>query len=193
MKLILTKEQEIIKLIFKDFLEEYNSRNISSKVGISHVGAFKILKKLEKKEVVTSKKVGNANIYSLNFENPLTLREIETSLTIEALNYRKWMEEFRKLEGKVKFAILFGSILRNEGRAKDIDLHVVADRRRYKEIQKIVDDKNTILLKKVHLIYQTPKDFGADLKRRYSVIIEIIKTGIVLFGQDKFRKMVMER
>lgn len=193
MKLALKKEQEIVKIMFKDILTEYNSRSISSKVGISHVGAFKILKRLEQKEMVKSRLIGKARVYTLNFKNPLTLREIETTLTIEAHNHQRWLEEFRPLEGKVKFAVLFGSVLRNEKEASDIDLHVVADKKRYKEIRKIIDEKNTILLKKIHLVYQTPKDFKKDLKRKYLVIIEIIKTGIVLFGQDEFRKMVIEK
>ena len=131
MKLKLTKEQEIVKLMFKDFLVEYNSRNISPKVGLTHSGAFRVLKKLKEKEMVKSRHVGKAVIYSLNFENPLTLKEIETALTIEALKHKMWIEEFKRLEGKAKSVVLFGSILRNEKEAKDIDIHIVADKKDY--------------------------------------------------------------
>lgn len=193
MKVKLTKEQEIIKLMFKDFLIEYNSRNISPKVGLTHSGAFRALKKLEEKEIVKPRRVGKAVIYSLNLENPLTLKEIETALTIESLKHRMWIEEFKKLEGKAKFVVLFGSILRNEKEARDIDLHVVADKKQYHEIKKIIEERNKILPKPIHLVFQTPADFKTDIKRKYKVTIEIIKTGIVLFGQDEFRKMVMEK
>src|SRR3989344_1985765 len=193
MKLKLTKEQEIVKLIFKDFLVEYNSRNISPKVGLTHSGAFRVLKKLKEKEMVKSRHVGKAVIYSLNFENPLTLKEIETALTIEALKHRMWIEEFKKIEGKAKSVVLFGSILRNEKEAKDIDIHIVADKKDYSKIKEIIEERNKILPKPIHLIFQTPDDFKSDIKRRYKVTIEIIKTGIVLFGQDEFRRMVIEK
>ena len=130
----LTKEQKILNILFRDFLTEYNSRSISFKVGLSHVGAFKILKKLKQKEIVKSRIVGKARIYALNLENPLTFREIETILTIEALQHKRWIEEFKRLEGKAKFVVLFGSILRNEQSARDIDLLVVADKVDYKFI-----------------------------------------------------------
>ena len=193
MKVELTKEQEIIKLMFKDFLTEYNSRNMSPKVGLTHSGAFRALKKLEEKEIVKPRRVGKAVIYSLNLENPLTLKEIETALTIESLKYRMWIEEFKKLEGKAKFIVLFGSILRNKKEARDIDLHVVADKKEYHEIKKIIEERNKVLPKPIHLVFQTPNDFKTDIKRRYKVTIEILKTGVVLFGQDEFRKMVMEK
>ncbi len=189
----LSKEQEILKILFKDILISYNSRSISKLIGISHPGAFKILKKLEKRDIVKPKTIGKAVIYSLNFKNPLTFKEIEIALIIESQNHQRWVEEFRQLEGKVKFLVLFGSILKNKKEARDIDLYVMADKKRYKEIRKIIDDKNTVLLKKVHLVYQTPQDFKADLNRRHPVTIEIIKTGIVLFGQDEFIKIVMEK
>ncbi len=193
MKVKLTKEQEIIKLMFKDFLTEYNSRSISPKIGLTHSGAFRALKKLKEKEIVKSRQIGKAIIYSLNLENPLTLREIEIALTIESLKYRMWIEEFKKLEGKAKSVVLFGSILKNEKEARDIDLHVVADKKEYYEIKKIIEERNKILPKPIHLIFQTPNDFKSDIKRKHKVTIEIIKTGIVLFGHDIFRKMVTEK
>ena len=54
----LTKEQDIIKLLFKDFLADYNSRSISKLIGTSHPGAFKILKRLEKRDIVKFKRIG---------------------------------------------------------------------------------------------------------------------------------------
>ncbi len=186
----LKKEQEIIKTLFKDFLTPYNSRNMSKVVGISHAGTFKILKKLEKKEIVKAKKIGQAVIYSLDIENPLTQREIEMALTIEAQNNKKWIEEFKQLKNKMHFAILFGSILHREKSARDIDLLVVADKKMFKDIKKIINQKNTILLKKIHLILQEKKDFEKDIQNQNKTLIEIIKTGVVLFGQEKISKKI---
>ncbi len=189
----LTKRQEIIKLLFKDFTTEYNSRNISPKVGLTHSGAFRALKKLEEEEIVTSRQIGKAIIYSLNLDNPVTIREIDSTLTLEASKYQRWVEEFKKLGGIAKCVVLFGSILRNEKEARDIDLFVIAEKKYYSEVKKIIEERNKIQIKTIHLIFQTSGDFKIDLKRRYKVTIEIIKTGIVLYRQDEFRKLVMEK
>ena len=107
----LTKEQEIIKVLFKDILAIYNSRSMSKVVGITHAGAFKILKRLERRGIVQARPIGKAITYSLNFNNPVTQKEIEMALVLEAQQYKRWVSEFKKLENKVDFAILFGSIL----------------------------------------------------------------------------------
>jgi len=186
----LTKKQEIIKLLFKDAETSYNSRNLSKVIGISHPGSFKILKELEKNGIVKSKQVGKANIYSLNFDNPIACKEIEMALTIESQNYRRWIEEFREFENKSHFVILFGSILRDEKSARDVDILVVADKSNFNKIRNIVREKDNILNKKVHLILQLLEDFKNDVHNHNKVIIEIIKNGIVLFGQDKIRQML---
>ncbi|MBU4116642.1 MAG: nucleotidyltransferase domain-containing protein [Nanoarchaeota archaeon] len=184
----LTKEQEIIKLIFKDFLTHYNSRSISKPINISRVWAFKVFKNLEKREIVKSEKIGNAIIYSLNLDNPVTHKEIELILIIEAENFRRWKEEFKELEKKVNFLILFGSITRNEKTARDIDLLIVANSKKLKEIEKIIEKLQRYTSKKIHPLIQTMKDFKKDLNKKNKTIIDIIKTGIVLFGQEEFRK-----
>lgn len=184
----LTKEQEIIKLLFKDFSASYNSRNISKIIGISHAGAFKIFKKLEKREIVKSKRIGKALIYSLNMKNPITCKEIEMALVIEAQNFRRWIEEFRELEDKIKFLILFGSIIRNEKAARDIDLLIVAYKEKFKDIEKIIEETQKYTNRKIHPLIQTLENFTKDVGKKNKVMLEILKTGIVLFGQEEFRK-----
>lgn len=184
----LTKTQEIIKLLFKDFSAHYNSRSISKVIHISHAGAFKILKKLEERGIVNGQRIGNAVIYSLNKENPVVLKEIELILTIEAQNYLRWSEEFKEIKDKSKFIVLFGSIVREEKSAKDIDLLIVADKIEFSKIKKLIEERQKFLNKRVHPIIQTPEDFEKDLKNKNRITIEIIKTGIILYGQEEFRK-----
>lgn len=183
---MLSKEQEILLKLFRDFLADYNSRNLSKIVGISHAGAFKILKKLEERKIVKSKKIGKAVIYSINQENQIALKEIELDLMIEAQNYKRWLEEFSKLQKEAEFVILFGSLIKNEKAARDIDLLVVAKKSKFMGIKESINEKNKLLPKKIHLIIQTLEEFRFDIKNNNKTLIEIIKTGIILFGQDKF-------
>jgi len=185
-----TNEQEIIRLLFKDFLVPYNSRNISKVISISHVGAFKILKNLEKRDIAKSKRIGRAVIYSLNLENPITRKEIEMILVVEAQNFKRWIEEFKDLEKDVIFLVLFGSIIRNEKIAKDIDLLLVADNKKLKNVKKTIEELQKYTNKKIHPLIQTLKDFKEDLSNGNKVTIDIIKTGVVLFGQEEYRRVL---
>ncbi len=186
----LSKEQEIIKLLFKDFLTDYNSRNISKLIDISHAGAFKILKKLENRSIVKSKRIGNSVIYSLNLDNPITNKEIELALLLEAHMFRRWIEEFKELDEKAKFVILFGSIIRNEKKADDIDILIVADKEKFKEIKEIIENRQKFLIKKFHPLIQDIEDFKHDITNKNKAIIETLRTGIVLFGQEELRKVM---
>jgi len=186
----LSKEQEIIKLLFKDFLADYNSRSISKVIGISHAGAFKILKKLEKRDIVKPKRIGNTIIYSLNLDNPITNKEVELALVLEAHNFRRWIEEFKELEDNVRFVILFGSIIRNEKEAKDIDILIVSEKEKFKEIRKIIENRQKFSIKKMHPLIQTLEDFKHDVDKKNKVMIKILKTGIVLYGQEKLRRVM---
>lgn len=184
----LKKEQEILIILFKDFLSFYNSRNISKLIGISHAGAFKILKKLESKSIVFGKRIGKAIIYSLNFNNPVAKKELEMALAIEAQNNKRWLEEFKEIENKAEFAILFGSIIKNEDKSRDIDLLVVAKKESFEEIKRIIEARNKFLNKKIHLILQSVEEFTHDLNNKNKALVEIIKTGIILFKQENIIK-----
>jgi predicted nucleotidyltransferase len=188
----LSKEQEIIKILFKDFLTPYNSRSISKLVGISHAGAFKILKKLEKREIVKSKRIGNTLVYSLNFDNPITNKEIEMVLLLESQNFKRWIEEFKELKDKLTFFILFGSITRNEKEANDIDILVMADKNKLNKIKKIIAKIQGYTNKKIHLLIQTHENFKKDVNEKNKVMLEIIKTGIILYGNENYRKILNE-
>lgn len=178
-------EQKILIRLLKD-KEEYNSRNISKLVGVSHVGAYKILKNLEKRKIVTSRQIGKAIIYSINKENSIALKEIELDLMLEAEEKQRWLEEFKALKSEAKFVILFGSAIRNEKEAKDIDLLVVAEKNNLKKIKNSLYEKNNLMIKKIHPIIQTENEFKQDLKNKNKVLLEIIKTGIILYGQNNF-------
>ena len=104
----------------------------------------------------------------------------------------RWIEEFRFLKEFDGFIILFGSILTKPGEARDIDLLIVQNKKELNQIKKYVSDKNKIMTKRVHALLQTKEDFLNDFKKRNKVILEAIKTGRVLFGQEKFINLLKE-
>lgn len=186
----LTKEQEAVLLLFKGISAQHNSRSIGKAIGISHPGAFKIMKKLSGTGIVKGARIGNTVVYSFDFENPAAAKLIEFSLVMESLNYKRWIEEFKGLKDISLFVVLFGSILINEKAANDIDLLVVAEKKYFSKIQKVMAERNMVSIKKIHLLLQLPQDFEKDVKSRNKAMASIIKSGIVLYGYDKYREMV---
>ena len=191
MAIKLTKEQEILMELFRNPFSQESIRGMAKKINLSPAGALKVFRKLQKRGLVISQKIGSSLIYSLNKDNILTNKEVEMILTIGSQNYPRWIEEFRKLEEESIFVIIFGSIIKNEKEAKDIDLLVCAEAKNFDNIKRIIKEKDNILSKKVHLIFQTKEDFKKDFIQKNKVTIEIIKTGIILFGQEKFRGIVL--
>ncbi len=183
-------EDEALLLILKNPYEEYNSRGLSKIVGISHAGMFKILKKLENQKILISRSVGRAKIYSINFENILAVKRAEMALIMEARQNERWIEEFNSLKHDAEFIVIFGSILRRSESARDIDLLIIADRKKFGRIKEQIYKKNNLMAKKIHLLLQTPDEFLSDFEKKNKSMLEIIRTGAVLFGQDEFVNLI---
>ena len=88
-------------------------------------------------------------------------------------------------------SILFGSVLRNEKEAKDIDvlLVTVTDKKKFSKLKKEIAEINLINTKQIHPIYQTEEDLKNNIKKGDKVVLNAIK-GIVVFGEDMLLKVL---
>jgi DNA-binding Lrp family transcriptional regulator len=184
MKGLSDKEIEILLVLFKDFSTDYNANNITKKIRITPAGAFKAMKKLEKKGLITGKKMGKAVFYKLNLNDYYTFRTMETLLISESREKAsRWLEEFKDLFNHVEIAIIFGSIIKYPKKANDIDLLVIFKKEKNNIVNKIIDERRVLLIKAIHLVKQTPEDLNKNLKNK--VILSAIKNGCILHGYDK--------
>jgi len=184
MKGLSDKEIEILLVLFKDFSTDYNANNITKKIRITPAGAFKAMKKLEKKRLITGKKMGKAVFYKLNLDDYYTFRTMETLLISESREKAsRWLEEFKDLFNHVEIAIIFGSIIKYPKKANDIDLLVIFKKEKNNIVNKIIDERRVLLIKAIHLVKQTPEDLNKNLKNK--VILSAIKNGCILHGYDK--------
>ena len=186
MKSLTKKEKEALLILFKDFTSFYNANSISKVLKISHVGAQKILKRLMKENLVTSKTIGKSIIYKLNFNDNYVSNLMTFLLADEANNFKRWKEEFKELDKKNRVVMIFGSAIKDYIHANDIDLMIVTNNKEIKEINDILKEKEEILPKKIHSIKLTEKDLTYNIKKRDKAVIEIIKNAIILYGQDRY-------
>lgn len=182
MHLITEKEKEILRVLAKDFSTYYNARSLSKQVGMSHRGTLKGLKNLEKLGILKNKTIGKAIIYDVNF-NEYTAKLLPVFLFEEAQNKTpRWVEEFKEFK-EVNALILFGSVLRGK-RYNDLDLMIISKSKHFKTLEQKIEEKNRVLTKPIHPIWQTLEDLERNIRKPDKIVLEILKTGIVLKGQE---------
>ena len=167
-------------------LELVNINQISKKLSISVGSAFKILKDLEKSNIVVSSSLGNAKFYQINLNNEDTMRWCEILLSEERRNlkgYSKiYAEEIKKFEHS-ELIILFGSVLNNKD-FNDIDVLFITNKP--KEVTKFCLNLSKIRTKPVVPLILKKEDLIKEIKNKKEVVLNILKTGIILRGESVF-------
>ena len=179
-----------LKLIFTDFLTNYNSYNIKDKIGLSNAGRLKLLRSLSDKNLLVSEKLGNAIFYKPNFKNEYLLKLLELILLDHSnlSNFVKgWIYDLRTFVPFTKCIFLFGSILKKDKAARDVDVcFTLKNAEDYSKLQAKVNELNKKNRLKIHPLYSTQKDFEKKLKEKDKPLLEMVKTCIVIHGQELF-------
>lgn len=187
MKNITDKEMLFVLTLFKSPETEYNANSIAKHIGASSMGALKIAKRLEKENILIPRKLGRAIFYKLNFENDYVRQYIKFLLKREAeqapVYVKRWVTDIKKIKS-ADSAVLFGSVLKKYEGAKDIDVLLVTDKKRFSKLKKEVKDIDIVNIKKLHPLYQTKDDLKKNIKKQDKPILNAIK-GIVVFGEDE--------
>jgi len=166
--------------------ENYSINGLSKQIGLTPMGAQKILKRLEKAGMVKHKKMANAMFYQLNFDSDVARKAAELSLFEEIPNpyARAQAKDIERLRPFVRAAVLFGSVLKKGEGANDIDVLVVVEKKEYAAFQAAIKKLQALKPKRIEPVIQSPEDLVHNIKTRVPVMLEIIKTGKILWGQD---------
>ncbi len=173
-------------------LELVNINQISKKLNISVGSAFKILKELERNNIVSSESLGNAKFYKINLENQETIKWSEILLLEEKRNlkgYSKiYSDEIQNFE-HAELIILFGSVL-NKKDFNDVDVLFITDKA--KETTKFCLNLSKIRTKPIVPLVLKKEDLIKEIKNKKEVILNIIKTGIILKGESLFLEILKD-
>ena len=184
------KEQEALLMLYKDFTNFHNANSLSKKIGITQVGAMKLLKKLEKQNILSSKKIGKSIVYKLNIKEELVRKLIGFALTNEASSYERWIDEFKPLYKKGMIILFYGSASRDYAQARDIDIMIILKKEGTSDVYEKLREKQKILQKKIHSIEAAKDEFIRNLKENNKAILEIVRTAIVLYGYDDYMEIL---
>ena len=192
MKDITNNEMNFVLNLLKNPKEELNARNMAKRIGITHMGSFKIAKKLEKEEIVDSRQIGKGNYYKLNLNKEYVRQYVLFLLSRESEqsnpSIKRWVNELKNIT-KAEIIILFGSVLTKHEGAKDIDVLLVTNDRKFHTLKKEIESINLVNQIKIHPLYQSREDFERNVKIGDKVILSAIK-GIVIFGGNSFLEAI---
>jgi DNA-binding Lrp family transcriptional regulator len=187
---------KILERILKDITIQHTVSSLAKETGLSRVGAWKILKKLEADKLIILKQIGlgKTSIYTaeLNRNNVLTEKNLGLLLAEEAQNNQRWVDNFKELEKEVDFLILFGSILHSPKEAKDIDILIVADKKNLSKINETISKIQKSQIKEIHSNNLTETEFKEEMINKNKIFTDAIRKGVVLYGQERFIKIIEE-
>lgn len=199
----------ILKTMSKDLSRWYYTRELAklSRVGVGTVSSE--FNKLAKEGLVEQKSEGQEKYYKLNLTSPRTrklceLFEIDKSEKLYKEKRRlAWvLEDFTKrvsdFAPEIQSIILFGSVARGEATPRsDIDILVItpnSEEERFNELMNAVDrlaaEVSGRYPAKLVLIVMMTKDFERNVKDKKRFAADVLKDGIVLFGQERYYHML---
>ena len=168
----------------------YNINQLSKLNGISVGSAFKILKTLEKDNIILRKKISNASHYKLNLNNPETIKLCEILLLTEKRNLKGYpkiyADEIIKFED-AKIVIIFGSILKGK-EFNDIDVLFITSQ--IKKVSNFCLDISKVRTKPVVPLIMRRDDLIKAIKQKKEAILNILKEGIVIKGESEFMEVI---
>ncbi len=186
--MITKNTKKILNCLLRD-LGLKNINQISKELKISVGSAFNILKELEKKEFILMENLGNAKYYRVNFENMEAIKILELILIEEARELRGYSKiyakEFENFD--CPLIVLFGSILKGS-KFNDVDVLFVGCN--VKSVSKFCLEISKIKSKPVVPLILTKKDLVEELRKKKDSLLDLVKTGVVLKGEDIFIEVI---
>ncbi|MBN2142098.1 hypothetical protein JW711_02090 [Candidatus Woesearchaeota archaeon] len=183
--------EKIVLFLLKNIDELGYNINQISKLNIISVGsAFKILKELEKNNILLKKEINNASHYKLNLNNYETVKLCELLILGEKRNLksyaRVYADDIMKFE-QADIIMLFGSILKGND-FNDVDVLFVTN-----QVNKVNDfclEISKVRTKPAVPFILKKDDLIKEIRQKKESILDIIKKGVILKGESVFIEVI---
>lgn len=190
-KMLTKNEKNVLKMLFYAHGRIYSINRIAKECNIAPNGALKILRKFEKEGVLRFENIGNMKSYMLDFNNEKTKNILKLALIPEINGRIKFRaEDLNQLRKFAFICIIFGSYIDMKKEPNDIDLFFILKDKKFNEYRR----ESSLIYKtmpvKVHDVIQTEKDIIDNLRKKDKVVMEILETGIILWGYDKIISII---
>jgi len=180
---------KVVEALGRRVFEGHNINQLARLSGVNVATTHRMLKEMERGNLVLRETKGNNVFYRPNLKNSTMLKYCELSSIERRKGFIKKHPDFygkiERLADKAGCAVLFGSLARNEKRPADIDILLLSEKgMNIKALKRDVKGTN------ISPLYMEFHEFAGKLKEKNSILLEIVKDGIVLFGEDKYWELV---
>lgn len=184
-------EKKVINLMLKEN-SDLTIRQISNKLGSDYKITHTAVKRLFKKQILTSKTVGKSILCSLNrWSNNLILAECERSLEVSKDILLLKKEIYSKSSTSFFIMLLFGSYAKGQAnKHSDIDIIFISNEKDFE-----INTRKTLRLLplKVHPLFFTEKEFVNMINSRESnVAKEAINNYVILYGIENLYNLMQK-
>ena len=182
---ITENEAKVMDFLVRYFGERNSINQIGKLLKFSPMGIYKILKNLEAMKAVRAEKIGNAIYYRANLKDEDGKALAAYVLSHQEMNSyaRVYAQDFKeKLGDSVQAIVLFGSILEKGKDAQDVDVLIIFEKDKYKEVHKKLEEIKELSSKKIHDLMMGPNDLGDNLQKGNKAMIDLIQKGAILKG-----------
>ncbi len=186
-------ELKILSAFFPEGTER-TTKEIEERSGYSHERAYSTLKTLEEKRTLIKKKVGKSLVYSIRkFDDSVYLAFTYYSLNKKTGFVKKYSRVWNALDefiGKTKpeMIVLFGSYPKGEAKERsDVDILCINGNSETEKIALSLRHRHNL---KIAPVIVNKGDFRNIESENPELWGELIKSGIVLKGQELFYDLV---
>ncbi len=182
---------KILSLYRSNYLTQHHTREMAKLTRKSHVTLLPHLKTLEKEKILTAKTSGKNKVYSLYLDNILTKNFIAVSELVESALYQEQVFIIKKINTEISklnlsgTLILFGSYAKRTFKEdSDIDLFYIGELKETEKTQIKIIGKT--YRKIINLKTATHLNFEKGLRKKDTLILEILKYHLILQNPDTF-------
>lgn len=184
-------EAKILKMLLTAFGEEYSINHIAKQCRMAPNGAFKILRKLEKEGILESKQISHIKSYKLNFDSEKTKSIVEIALYSDIKGRIKFRyDDLKPLKDIAAACIIFGSYIDMKKEPNDLDIMFIIEKDKFKAYKEALKAVYPAMPIKVHDVLQTEEDIKKNILNKDKTIIQILRTGIILWGHKKIVEVI---
>jgi hypothetical protein len=188
-------EIQIAKYIFKHYKDKYNARQLARILNINHAHTNKLCNTLLNKNILIKEELGNSAYFSYNYNNKLAIKFMEYILSTEEKEFPKWLVvllySLKKFSPYIKIGLVFGSSIKTK-ECNDIDILLVYDADKSKEIKKISDEirKSGLIEKPIRYVNMTEKDIL--LNKEDKIFYNILSDNLIFHNSEKYVEVIIK-
>ncbi len=179
---------KVLYLLMFNSDKTFHLRELAKIINVTPIYLAKELNNLISLNLVINTKKGNLSLYKINKNNiyliDLKNMFIKTDYVGEAIK--------QKLQNRVKFCLIYGSFAKSiESSKSDIDILVISDEIKEKELLNIISDLENIIKREINYILWNTKTFYLKAKDNH-LLKTINKDKIIMLigNENEFRKNI---